>query len=57
MAAEQVSGTQLPPGKGLPKVPSLQAQVGPAAAIMHWALRPQMTPSHMEEHLPSAFSL
>ena len=57
MAAEQVSGTQLPPGKGLPNVPSLQAQVGPSGLMMHWALRPQMTSSHMEEHLPSEFSL
>lgn len=58
LAAEHVSGTQEPPGKGLPNVPLLQAQVGPSAAMMHWALRPQIIPSHMEVHLPvSGFSL
>ena len=57
LAAEQVSGTQLPPGKGFPKVPLLQAQVGPSLEMMHWALRPQIIPSHMEAHFPSAFSL
>ena len=56
-AGEQVSGKQLPPGKGLPKVPWEQAQVGPLSEMIHWALRPQMTPSHMEVHLPSEFSL
>ena len=34
-AGEQVSGRQLPPGKGLPKVPWEQAQVGPLSAMMH----------------------
>ena len=57
MAGEQVSGTQLPPGKGFPKVPWEQAQVGPVLEMMHWALRPQITPSHIEVHFPSAFSL
>ena len=54
---EQVSGTQAPPGKGLPKVPLVQAQVGPLSDIMHWAFRPQMTPSHMDVHFPEEFSL
>ena len=56
-AGEQVSGRQLPPGKGLPKVPWEQAQVGPVSDMMHCAFRPQMTPSHMEVHWPDAFSL
>ena len=57
LAPEHVSGTQLPPGKGLPNVPLEQAQVGPVGDMIHWAFKPQITPSHMEVHFPSEFSL
>ena len=49
-AVEHVSGTQLPPGNGLPLVPSEQAQVAPESDIMHWALRPHIIPRHWEMH-------
>lgn len=32
---EQMSGTQTPPGNGLPIKPSTQAHVGPLAVAMH----------------------
>ena len=35
LAAEHVSGTQLPPGNGFPNVPLLQAHVGPSGAMIH----------------------
>jgi hypothetical protein len=32
---EQMSGTHSPPGNGLPKKPSIQAQVGPPEVAIH----------------------
>jgi hypothetical protein len=48
LLGEHTSGTQVPPGNGLPMNPSTQAQVGPRDVATHCAPCPQYTPSQTE---------
>ena len=50
--AEHREEVQVPPGKGLPIMPSKQTQMGPSELTIHWALFPQIMPSHLLIHFP-----
>jgi hypothetical protein len=54
--AEHRPELQLPPGNGLPTMPSKQTQVGPPGLTMHWALSPQIIFWHSETHFPVVLS-
>lgn len=50
VVVEQVSGTQTPPGNGLPLKPSAHLHVAPEDVTIHWAPSPQLILEHSKRH-------